>query len=564
MKFMRYGMKGINLTNEELARALAEYLLKDGNKKDMLLNKTAEKENFNYLLKLNNVIKGISETYKYEDNKLNISDNYKVNLDKSTIMEQINRTLYLDPTPEEQEKARIKFMQDDTMVLNRRSPSFLKDDVGIILVSISRDINSIVYVSNYTDAVKSAAIVEAKRQGYIFHGDTPTFMLQNEDLIKQSAEKDINTIHLVPQEILSNELKLYIYQLAIKSKYTLSKYSPTFLKSNVEIVKQSLRLDKNSGINVIWKAIEPEGLIDIEKYVVDNQIEFIINFNTPINFKRNINICITSAKNSPDSVRYFDWKFLRKKPEEIERLFLALIEQKYILTDDSPDDLKNSAKICLNSVKLDFHSARFFSQDIHYWMTANLEKFPIKSQEDINTKEMLYEIRHILIGNGYYSLEQISKFPTTLLNDEYILDYYLGQVGILKEVEDGNTKIFYDRIKSFIKVILSSKLTVLNTRKVFHMIAQKQWDEYRKKNDDYYTNIFNRICDSLEQNNNFISALNELKFLIKIDDVLDERKYSLFNAFIEYHQLYHNSHAENKMELLEEKRNNISKNAARV
>ena len=49
---------------------------------------------------------------------------------------------------------------------------------------------------------------------------------------------------------------------------------------------------------------------------------------------------------------------------------------------------------------------------------------------------------------------------------------------------------------------------------------------------------------------------------MKIDDVLDERKYALFNAFIEYHQLYHSSNAENKMELLQAKRDDISKNAA--
>ena len=94
------------------------------------------------------------------------------------------------------------------------------------------------------------------------------------------------------------------------------------------------------------------------------------------------------------------------------------------------------------------------------------------------------------------------------------------------------------------------------------MVAQKKWEEYRRENNDYYTNIFNRICDSLEKNNNFISALNELKFLMKIDDVLDERKYALFNAFIEYHQIYHSSQAENKMELLQAKRDDISKNAA--
>lgn len=44
--------------------------------------------------------------------------------------------------------------------------------------------------------------------------------------------------------------------------------------------------------------------------------------------------------------------------------------------------------------------------------------------------------------------------------------------------------------------------------------------------------------------------------------MLDERKYALFNAFIEYHQLYHNYNGENKMELLQAKRDSISKNAA--
>ena len=387
-------------------------------------------------------------------------------------------------------------------------------------------------------------------------------MLQNAELIKQSAEKDINTINFVPEGIWTNELASFVYQLALKNGYILTFDSPRFLRSDVEIIKQTLKLDKNSGVNIIWKNISPEALVDIEKYIVDNHLDYIINLNSPINFKRNIDMCIISAKNDPDSVSYFDWSYLEKNQEEIERLYTALINQKYVLNYNSPDAIKNNTKICLNSIKNSLHSARYFSEDIQCWLTENLEEFPIEEQEDNNIKERLYEIRHFLLENDYYSLEQIFKFSVSLLNDEYLLDYYLKQVGISKESEDEKANIFYDRLKEFIKTTLSTSLKVSDARKVFQMVAQKKWEEYRRENNDYYTNIFNRICDSLEKNNNFISALNELKFLMKIDDVLDERKYALFNAFIEYHQIYHSSQAKNKLELLQAKKDEISKNAA--
>ena len=537
------------LTNEELVRALAEYLRKDIIKNNNFLDQ-----------EINNIY--LNTNYELNDYKINNLKGTNDNIDILDVRKRGKKILTLGSTPKEQEAEKIRFMQDNTKVLNRNSSSFLSRDIDVILTSISRDVHSIVYALNITDEVKKAAITEAKRQGYVFQADTPLFMLQNAELIKQSAEKDINTINFVPEGIWTNELASFVYQLALKNGYILTFDSPRFLRSDVEIIKQTLKLDKNSGVNIIWKNIPPEKLIDIERYIVDNHLDYIINLNSPINFKRNIDMCIISAKNDPDSVSYFDWSYLEKNQEEIERLYTTLIEQQYVLNYNSPDVLKNNTKICLNSIKNSLHSARYFSEDIQYWLTENLEEFPIEEQEDNNIKERLYEIRHFLLKNGYYSLEQIFKFSVSLLNDEYLLDYYLKQVGISKESEDEKANIFYDRLKEFIKTTLSTSLKVSDSRKVFQMVAQKKWEEYRRENNDYYTNIFNRICDSLEKNNNFISALNELKFLMKIDDVLDERKYALFNAFIEYHQIYHNSQAENKLELLQAKKDEISKNAA--
>ena len=555
-------MREDRLTNEELARALAEYLRREQRKKDLYLKEIDDRNFYKENLILNNEIENIYINYDYKINKLKDYDEQNDYIDVPIVQRQVNRTLYSGPTPAEQETERTKFLQDDTRVLEGNSPAFLKRDVGVILASISRNIHSIVYAYNITDEVKNAAIIEAKRQEYVFHADTPLFMLQNAELIKLSAEKDINTINFVPEASWTSELATFVYQLALKNGYTLSPASPRFLRSNIEIIKQTLKLSVDSGINVIWNTLKPEELIEIERYIVENHLDYIINFKSPINFKRNADICIISAKNNPDSVSYFDWNYIAKNREDMDRICTALMEQKYVLSYNSPDILKNITTICLNSVKNDIHSARYFSEGIQYWLTENLEKFPIENDGDRVTKDKIYEIRHYLLENGYYSLEQIFKFNASLLNDEFLLDYYLKQVGIPNESEDEKTKAFYDRLKDFIKTTLSTSLKVSDARKVFQMVAGKKWEEYRRENNDYYTNIFNRICDSLEKNNNFISALNELKFLMKIDDVLDERKYALFNAFIEYHQIYHSSQAENKIELLQAKRDEISKNAA--
>ena len=85
---------------------------------------------------------------------------------------------------------------------------------------------------------KEAAITEAKRQGYVFQADTPLFMLQNAELIKQSAEKDINTINFVPEGIWTNELASFVYQLALKNGYVLnlSNVSPSDFLNAMSLV----------------------------------------------------------------------------------------------------------------------------------------------------------------------------------------------------------------------------------------------------------------------------------------------------------------------------------------
>ncbi len=558
------------LTNEDLARALAEYSQLEQRKKDMLL-KNEYKDNIilnNDIIKLNkNIFYKIDKTNNYLLNEIN--DYRNLELEELKYLNSVapdDKKLELYPSSSEQKNERNKFIQDPSRTLDILSSSYLKRDEGVILESIRRDIKSIVYAYGTTKNIKEQAIIEAKRQGYTFQADTPIYMLQNAELIKLSAQRDINSINFVPDNVWTKELATFVYQIALQNSYTLCQSSPWFFKNDIQIIRQSLKLDANSNIHVAWNKLTPEDLISLENYIVENNYDFVINFRTPINFRRNVEICIKSIKNetSNDSIVYIDWEYIDKhNPDGVKKLLDTLIEQRFVLNGNSPDYLKNHTIICLNSIKNDIHSARYFGEDLLYWLEQDLELFPIENQaEDETLKNRILEIRHYLIENDYYSLEKFTKLPVSLLKDEFVLDYYLKQMGVSNEANDEKGKTYYERVKSFINTTLSIPLKVTDVKKVFQIVAQKKWKDYRRENNDYYTNIFNRICDSLEKNNNFISSLNELKFLIKVDDVLDERKYALFNVFIEYHQLYHNSKAENKMELLQEKRDDISKYAA--
>lgn len=458
----------------------------------------------------------------------------------------------------QQNEEKTMFLINPSRVLSFNDSAQLRSDEGIVLESIKRDINSICYTYTFTENIKSTAIFEAKKQGYTFKADTPAFMMHNPDLIKMSLSRDINSLNFVPPAAWTEDLKEYAIKLALKNGYVLCDYSGTFLRSNIEIIKQSLKHDYQSAIYVKWDNLTNEEIADIEKFIIENNLDFVISSRTPINFKRNVDICIKSAKLDPDSLNYVDWEYLAKTPEQLDKLCLALIEQEYVLTASSPEFLKNATRICLNSIKNNIYSARHFSKDLKDWLDADLDEFPVKNKEDEEIKENILEIRHYLILNGYYSFEDFLKLTSTLLKDDVTLDYYLKKMGISDDTDDKNNHTFYEIVKEFIKKAFSTPLKVADIKKVFSMVSLKKWEEFKRENNDHYTNIFNRICDSLEKNNNFISALNELKFLMKVDDVLDERKYALFNAFIEYHQIYHGPNVDNKIELLQAKRDEIS------
>jgi len=482
-------------------------------------------------------------------------ENFELYLKKKSQIKEFEK--YNSIKEEEQQpliskQAYAEFYQNPNCTLNFNSPHFLKTDENIIILSITRDINSIIYALNITEKVKKIAYNEALKQGLTIGSNTPFYLLYNKDIIKSSIKKDITTIDKVPKDAWDSELISFAYNMALKSKYVLSNNSPSFLNKDLEVIKQSLKLDYKTVKYINWSKLNVDDVLSLTNYIIDNNINFLLDENTPQVLRRNSILCLKSSSIDFNSVKYFDWQYFENNPLMLENIFLNLVNQKFVLTAKTPEILTNNVGICLASVKNDIKSASFFSQKIKYWLHNDLDKYPVNKQADESMKMALREIRNYLILNGYYSLEEFFSLGSFLLKDEQILNFYLKQLDINASDD------FFKKIHDFIQKNLKASLKVESVHKVLQMVALKKWEVYRKENNDYYTNVFNRICDSLEKNNNFIVALNELKFLLKLDDVIEDRKYALFNAFIDYHQIYHSNSLSDKIDELQAKREDIS------
>lgn len=542
------------LISEELTRALVEYLKTENNEE--LLYKNIENL-YREKYKIDNLKEDLYIINNNYNDKYNKYEIYKEEYEPGRGINPIRNDRTPLSTIQETKEA---FLQNPSSILNGYSPIFLREDEDVILSSIRRDINSIIYSLKFNEIIIKTAVEEAKKQNYTLTLDTPLFIKSNIELIKISIQNDINTINLVPNSAWTSELIEFATSLVLSKEYIIEIGSPDFLKKNFEVIKQSIKLNPQSFDLVKYRNLNQEQINELIDIIINSKLDYVLNSSSPLFLSRNIKICLKSINSNLSSVEHISFNYL--KDEDIKSIADLLIEKKYVLNNKTSEKLKNVIDLCFSSIKIDINSAKYFPENLIYWLHHNLDDLKVKNEIDADKKNIIREIKHYLIEHDYYSTEEFTKFLASELNDEVVFNHYLKIMGISKESPSEEGKKYYERVKHFISSALNTPLKVSNTKKIFQIVSLKKWEEYRRENNDYYTNIFNRICDSLEQKKNFIEAINELRFLIKVDDVLDEKKYALFNAFIEYHQIFHNPHIDNKIELLQNKRDQISEYAA--
>ena len=87
-----------------------------------------------------------------------------------------------------------------------------------------------------------------------FNWNSPKFLTNNEECIKASIERDIDSLYFVTS--ISPEIESYVISRALETGYVLHKFSHEFLKTNYEIIKNSINLDVTSADYVWWEELE--------------------------------------------------------------------------------------------------------------------------------------------------------------------------------------------------------------------------------------------------------------------------------------------------------------------
>ena len=361
---------------------------------------------------------------------------------------------------------------------------------------------------------------------------------------------------------LTEELKALAIKLALENNYVITINSNSYLKRNIDIVKKNI-IENPQTIDYIDLAnfsIDEQN--ELIKIVIDSEKDYVLNEKSPQVLKTNEYICFKSIDYDLSSVRYID---IDNMTIEVgNRIVDKLIEKKYVINDYTPEEFKLSPRLCLSSAKNNINSVIFFGNYIKYWIDLkhNIEKdYKVGNEKDESDKKILTELRNYLIENDYY-LEQFLDISVTSITDEVVLNYYLKKQGVpIDSISEDDIK-YSERIKDFLLSILNTPLKVSNTKKILKMISLKEWEKYKSENLAYYSNVFNRTCDALEKKPNFIEAIRELEFLMRIDNILGEKKYALYNAFIEYHHIYHNPNIKDKSQMLQQQRDRISEYSA--
>lgn len=330
---------------------------------------------------------------------------------------------------------------------------------------------------------------------------------------------------------LSKEQKNLLIQTFIRCDKIFDKNTPYFLLKNKDCVIASIKQDINSVgfINIIDEDIKQV----IEKEALKQG--YILTENSPKFIKRNYIIAKNSVKLDAFSADYINWDYLEE--DKVHNLLQTIKNSNYVLSKSSSKFLISNREIVLSSVKQDISTIEFA---LSY----------IKSDS---------EIFKLLIKNNYKLTSPLLK-TIKLINlcDEEILDYYFSHFDLYSK----KSNEFKARIRKIILDTLKVKPKVSSFNFIFQVIAEMDWDEYRRKNINMYENIFGKICAELRNNySSFEEIVDNLVFLKEMKNVLTEKYQILYQAMQEYYNIFH-SGTNNKLAKLKSSQEIIAKSAA--
>ena len=324
-----------------------------------------------------------------------------------------------------------------------------------------------------TDTHKKLLINHFKNSNLSFNEDTPSIITSNQECVELAINHNINSINFIYNiEDRDIEYQNYIIEKVLNSNYILSSNSPLFLKSNFQIVYNSILRNYKSCDYVDYYSID--GNIELIKELILKS-NYTLNESSPAFLTHDKDITIHSVKIDVNSYDYSDVHLNNNQD-----LLYLLIEKKYsfILEQLNSIPLKylKDYKIlhkCLEATNLFKYESNSYIELLSKIYTSCINNYPNISNfesifEYLGEKE--WEIHKFKNMNNYTEIH--TKIIAMINAHENYQDF-------LKEFESLGNKI---------SQILEYKYTYLMTIiKEYHNLV------HNKNNKNYSIELRNTI-----------------------------------------------------------------------
>lgn len=330
----------------------------------------------------------------------------------------------------------------------------------------------------------------------------------------------------LPSNLPINEKQKDIIRKSFVNSNTIfNEDTPDFIKGDISCMKASIsrNVDSIKYINKIPN--------EIKNYIIIEAIKqkYVIRENSPYFLRSNYKIILNSIRIDARSADHTIWFYLNDN--EKEKLISELLQSDYILSKKYNSYLYNNRDIVLNSIKKDINSFKYASK-----------KF-IDDEEIFN----------YLFLNGYnFDKDTLSLKKIKCLQNEDFSNLVFKSLGIYKETSN---PLFCQRFSKIFSDMVNIKPTIRIFSNVFELIAEEKWRTH--KNNNFYTNIFGKICSTLKNADNFENAINNTVFINEMKETLGTKYSSLYRAMNEYFNIYH-SDINDKIDKLSECKNTIA------
>lgn len=137
-------------------------------------------------------------------------------------------------------------------------------------------------------------------------------------------------------------------------------HSSIELRSDWNTIIKSIKESVLSADYINWDAFNEDEIKEIISLLIENS--YVLNIDSSMILKSNYEIVVNSIKLDASSADYINWEAFRE--DEIKKIIELLIKFDYQLNIVSRDFLKNNKEIALNSIKKDLNSVVYISENL--------------------------------------------------------------------------------------------------------------------------------------------------------------------------------------------------------